>query len=49
MAKDAEKPLTDNGAVVRFTGYPGGHGWRGDVYGLVRENLVWLQSSLAGE
>jgi predicted esterase len=42
MAKDAEKQLTEHGAVVKFTEYPGGHGWHGNIWGLIRENLDWL-------
>jgi predicted esterase len=42
MAKDAEKQLTENGAVVKFTEYNGGHGWQGNAFGLIRENLDWL-------
>ena len=45
MAKDAEEQLTKHGARVKFTEYPGGHGWHGNVFGLIRENLDWLQSS----
>jgi predicted esterase len=42
MAKDAEKQLSENGATVKFTEYPGGHGWGGNIYGLIWENLDWL-------
>jgi predicted esterase len=42
MAKDAETQLTENGGVVKFTEYPGGHGWQGNAFGLFRENLDWL-------
>ena len=45
MAKDAEKQLTERGARVKFMEYPGGHGWSGNVYGRIRENLDWLQTS----
>jgi len=44
MAKEAEEQLTANGATVKFTEYPGGHGWQGNVYGRIRENLEWLQN-----
>ena len=43
MAKDAEEQLTKHGAQVKFMEYPGGHGWHGNVYGLIRENLDWLK------
>jgi predicted esterase len=42
MAKDAEEQLTKHGAVVKFTEYSGGHGWSGNIYGRIRENLDWL-------
>jgi len=42
MAQDAEKQLTVRGATVKFTEYPGGHGWQGNVYGLMRKNIDWL-------
>ena len=43
MAKEAETQLTEHGARVKFTEYPGGHGWHGNVYGRIRENLAWLK------
>ena len=45
MAKDAEKQLTERGARVKFMEHPGGHGWSGNVYGRIRENLDWLQTN----
>jgi predicted esterase len=42
MAKEAEQQLTEHGAAVKFTEYNGGHGWHGNIYGLIRENLDWL-------
>ena len=45
MAKDAEQQLTERGARVKFMEYPDGHGWRGNVYGRIRENLDWLQTN----
>ena len=44
MAKEAEERLTEHGATVKFMEYPGGHGWSGNVYGRIRENLDWLQT-----
>jgi len=43
MAKDAEKRLTEHGAKVQFMEYPEGHGWSGNVYGRIRQNLDWLK------
>jgi predicted esterase len=45
MAKDAEKQLTEHGAKVKFTESPNGHGWSGNVFGLIRENINWLQQN----
>ena len=42
MAKDAEEQLTKQGAVLKFVEYEGGHGWRGNLYGRLRENLRWM-------
>ena len=49
MAKDAEQQLTANGAIVKFTEYPGGHGWSGNVYGRIRDNLDWLSQVQSAE
>ncbi|MDR2705955.1 MAG: hypothetical protein LBC02_09280, partial [Planctomycetaceae bacterium] len=45
MAKDAEQQLTEHGAKVKFTESQNGHGWSGNVYGLIRENINWLQQN----
>ena len=42
MAKDAEEKLTKHGAALKFVEYEGGHGWRGNLYGRLRENLRWM-------
>ncbi len=41
-AKQAEQDLTKAGATVQLTTYPGGHGWRGDIYDRVRSGITWL-------
>ena len=38
----AERTLTAAGAEIKRLTYEGGHGWRGDVYGRIREGLEWL-------
>ncbi len=42
MAASANKKLTKNGAHVKFVEYSGGHGWRGDVFGNIRNGIHWL-------
>ena len=42
MARQAEAVLKKAGAEVRLVTYPGGRGWKGNVYGLLREGLAWL-------
>lgn len=43
MAASANKRLKKNGANVNFVTYQGGHGWRGNVYGNIREGINWLE------
>lgn len=43
MCKRAAAALKKAGATVATAEYEGGHGWRGDVYGLMRTGLAWLQ------
>jgi predicted esterase len=42
LADLAEQTLTKLGAEVKRIDYRGGHGWRGDVYGRIRNGLAWL-------
>jgi len=42
MAETARDELKAKGAEVGYATYEGGHGWRGDVYGRIREGLEWL-------
>lgn len=44
MAEDAEKRLTKQRAEVRLQTYEGGHGWRGNVYGNMRDGIAWLEN-----
>jgi len=45
MAEQAAKELKKNGATVKLATYEGGHGWRGNVYGNIREGLEWLEKN----
>ncbi len=38
----AEKTLTAAGADIKRLTCEGGHGWRGDAYGRIKEGLQWL-------
>jgi len=42
QAQQAQRELTEAGAIVRFTTYQGGHGWHGDLYPRTAEGLAWL-------
>ena len=39
--------LTKAGATVETADYPGGHGWRGDVFGNIRKGVEWLDKGNA--
>jgi len=43
MAEDAKKRLTKAKADVVLETYEGGHGWRGNVFGMMREGIAWLE------
>jgi predicted esterase len=43
MAEQAEKELKTAGAEVKLVEYEGGHGWRGDVFGAIRDGILWLE------
>jgi len=45
MAAQAEKELTKSGATVKLATYDGGHGWRGNLYGDIREGVEWLEKN----
>jgi len=47
MAKQAAKELKESGATVKLATYDGGHGWRGNVYGRIREGVEWLDKNAA--
>jgi len=43
MAEQAHKVLRQYGAKTELVTYKGGHGWRGNVYGRIREGIRWLE------
>lgn len=48
-AKNAEKELSEKGAIVSFVTYSGGHGWSDDPYGRVRRGIQWLVSQTVAQ
>jgi predicted esterase len=49
FAETAEKSLSAAGANVKLERYPGGHGWRGDVCGMLAAGIQWLEAHTPGE
>jgi predicted esterase len=45
MAEQAVKDLKKSGATVKLATYDGGHGWRGNLYGNIREGIEWLEKN----
>lgn len=45
MAEKARDNLKAWGATVDYKTYAGGHGWRGDVFGMIRTGVEWLSGS----
>lgn len=43
FAEQAEKELTAAGTQVLLKKYAGGHGWQGDVFGMIAAGLKWLE------
>lgn len=43
MAEQAVKDLEKHGANVKMATYPGGHGWKGNLYSSLREGFQWLE------
>ncbi len=43
MAQAAEGQLGEEGAKVKLTTYQGGHGWRGNVFGNIKQGMQWLE------
>ena len=46
MARQAEQELRQHGARVHLQTYEGGHGWHGDVYGMIRKGIQWLEQQV---
>lgn len=40
----ARDDLASHGATTKLATYAGGHGWHGDVYGMIREGVAWLEA-----
>jgi len=51
FAKAAVKELARAGARTQLVTYEGGHGWHGDVFGMIGAGLRWLaaQDAVAAE
>ena len=45
FAETAEKSLSAPGAKVKLQHYPGGHGWQGDVFGMLAAGIEWLEAN----
>lgn len=45
MAEQAAKELSKQDANTILTTYDGGHGWRGDLYGDIRQGIEWLEQN----
>lgn len=43
MAREAEEALKKKGAEVQLVEYAGGHGWHGDVFGMLADGADWLE------
>ncbi|MFN7016563.1 MAG: alpha/beta hydrolase [Fimbriimonadales bacterium] len=46
MAQQAEQELRQHGARVHLQTYEGGHGWHGDIYGIIRKGIQWLEQQV---
>jgi predicted esterase len=47
LAKSAQEKLAAAGAQVLLAEYPGGHGWRGDVFGNISAGVEWMEEQTA--
>ncbi|MGE5610743.1 MAG: alpha/beta hydrolase [Bacillota bacterium] len=45
MARAASLALANKGAATKLVDYSGGHGWRGDVFGNLRQGIEWLEQN----
>jgi predicted esterase len=48
MARKAVDELGKAGAKITLDTYPGGHGWKGDVFGMIRKGVEWLEKNSGG-
>lgn len=44
-AQEAAQSLADHGAHTLLVEYAGGHGWRGDVFGMIGDGIDWLEQN----
>lgn len=49
LPEAARDQLAAAGAETKLATYEGGHGWRGNVYGMIRRGLEWLQEHAGRE
>jgi predicted esterase len=49
MAEKACDQLKAKGAVTKLAQYEGGHGWHGDVFGMIRRGVEWLEENTSGK
>lgn len=47
FAEAAQKALEPAGAAVKLQPYAGGHGWRGNVFGMISAGVRWLDEASA--
>lgn len=47
--ESARDLLKRHGARVELTTYAGGHGWHGDVYGMIRRGIEWLEAQQSAD
>ena len=45
MARKAKEDLERAGAKATLVEYAGGHGWHGDVFGMIRKGVEWLEAA----
>lgn len=45
MAQAAQETLSNADVHTTLVNYPGGHGWKGNVYANIRQGIEWLQKS----
>lgn len=48
MPRKAVDELSKAGAKITLDTYEGGHGWHGDVFGMIRKGVEWLEKNSSG-